>query len=107
MSVLGDKEYEGFIKNDYLPFYNGLNEKEKTFWLECTKEELIDHLIANIKNGEKLLKRIELAKEYINSFEYYIPEDNKPELYEILNGELNEKIKDYRRRLDMEGIDYE
>ena len=53
------------MNKEYLPFYNSLNEKEKTFWLDCTKEELIDHLIANINNGEKLLKRIDNARDYI------------------------------------------
>lgn len=37
--------------------------------------------------SNKLQERINKAIEYINSFEYYIPEDNKPELLEILKGE--------------------
>ena len=28
------------------------------------------------------------AIEYINSFDYYIPEDNKPDLLKILKGEI-------------------
>lgn len=83
MSVLGDKKYENFIKNEYLPFFNSLNDKEKTFWLDCSKEELIDHLIANINNGDKLLKRIDKAIEYIKSNELDIV---MVELLEILGG---------------------
>ncbi len=53
------------MKKEYLPFYNSLNDKEKQFWMECTKEELIDHLIGSINNGEVLLSRIEEAIKYI------------------------------------------
>lgn len=53
------------MNKDYLPFYNSLNDKDKAFWMECTKEELIDHLISNIKNGEELLSRIDKSINYI------------------------------------------
>lgn len=81
------------MNKNYLPFYNSLNEKEKTFWLECTKEELIDHLIANIKNGETLLNRIDKAIKYIKeheekqfayNFEYGLRDNEIEELLEIL-----------------------
>jgi len=38
------------------------------------------------KKLEKLQQRIDKATEYINSFDYYIPEDNVPELLSILKG---------------------
>ena len=56
------------MNKEYLPFYNSLNQKEKNFWLECSKEELIDHFIANVKNSEKLLERINKAIEYIKQY---------------------------------------
>ena len=82
------------MNKDYLPFYNGLNEKEKAFWLECSKEELIDHLIANIINGEILLQRIDKAIEYIkenidNTGWLEIGTENVKELLEILGGDNN------------------
>lgn len=79
------------MNKDYLPFYNGLEEKYKQFWLKCTKEELIDHFIGSIYNGESLLKRITTALEYIEQFEYYIPEDNIPELKKILTGSIRKE----------------
>jgi hypothetical protein len=91
MSVLGDKEYENFIKNEYLPFYNSLNEKEKTFWLDCSKEELIDHFIANVKNGEVLLQRIDKAIEYIK--EHIRVDDEYPDYMEMLIEERNELLE--------------
>lgn len=40
-----------------------------------------------IEHCERFKNRIEKAVEYIKSFEYYIPEDNKEELLSILQGE--------------------
>lgn len=60
------------MNKDYLPFYNSLNDKDKAFWMECTKEELIDHLISNIKNGEELLLRIEKSTKYLMIHANYI-----------------------------------
>ena len=37
---------------------------------------------------EKLSNIINKAIEYINSFDYYIPEDDKPDLLKILKGEI-------------------
>ena len=53
------------MNKEYLPYFNSLSQKEKDFWLECSKEEIIDSLVANIKNGEVLLARIDKAIEYI------------------------------------------
>lgn len=53
------------MNKDYLPFYNSLKDDDKEFWLNCSKEELIDHIVSNIKNGETLLSRIDKVKEYI------------------------------------------
>ena len=87
------------MNKNYLPFYNSLNDKEKSFWLDCTKEELIDHLIANINKGAKLLNRINKAIEYIKEYwkkhSFYESIENcmtfcefdKEDLLEILGGE--------------------
>ena len=82
------------MNKDYLPFYNSLNDKDKAFWMECTKEELIDHLISNIKNGEELLSRIDKAIEFIYENAYDTERQNCiddlwgeiPTLLEILKG---------------------
>lgn len=47
----------------------------------------------------QLYDKIEKAIEFINSFDYYIPEDNKPELLDILGGDSichveEEKVKE-------------
>ena len=42
-------------------------------------EDLLDQKI-------ELENRIKKAIEFIGEFEYYIPEDDKPELLDILNG---------------------
>lgn len=88
------------MNRDYLPYFNSLNEKEKTFWLDCSKEELIDHFIANVKNGEKLLLRIDKAIEYIKENACYgiqekcclddLNYDECDELLEILGDKENE-----------------
>ena len=85
------------MNKDYLPFYNSLNDKDKAFWMECTKEELIDHLISNIKNGEELLSRIDKAIEFIYENAYDTERQNCiddlwgeiPTLLEILKGSEN------------------
>lgn len=82
------------MNKEYLPFYNNLNQKEKDFWLNCSKEELIDHFIANVKNGELLLQRIDKAIDYIKENciddEFYINLSNKEKciikVLEILGG---------------------
>lgn len=54
------------MNKEYLPFYDSLSQKDKDFWLNCSKETLIDHFISNVRNGEVLLNRIEDAIDYIN-----------------------------------------
>ena len=49
------------MNKDYLPFYESLKDDDKEFWLNCSKEELIDHIVSNIRNGETLLLRINKA----------------------------------------------
>ena len=51
------------MNKDYLPFYDSLKDDDKEFWLNCSKEELIDHIVSNIRNGEALLSRIDKAIE--------------------------------------------
>ncbi len=53
------------MNKEYLPYYDSLDEKYRQIYMEWSKEELIDHLVANIKNGEVLLSRIDEAIEYI------------------------------------------
>lgn len=53
------------MNKNYLPFYDSLKDDDKEFWLNCSKEELIDHIVSNIRNGETLLSRIDKVKEYI------------------------------------------
>ena len=55
------------MKKEYLPFYDSLNQKEKDFWLNCSKETLIDHFISNVRNGEVLLNRIEKAFDFLEN----------------------------------------
>lgn len=85
------------MNKDFLPFYNSLSQEEKDSFLEFSKEELIDHFIANLKNAECLLNRINKAIEYIeeNCSNYYVEKPhyrgiefiNIEELLEILKGE--------------------
>ena len=92
----------------YLPFFNSLGQKYKDTYMEWSKEQLIDHLVANIKNGEVLLSRIEKAIDYLNntprivkSTHYRDKESNyafveievKEELLKILEGKEDENIK--------------
>jgi hypothetical protein len=73
------------MTKEYLPYFDSLNEKDKEFWLKCTKEELIDHLIGSIRNGEELLSRIERATEYLEKMSYASVIDNpKKDLVKIL-----------------------
>lgn len=55
------------MNKEYLPFFNSLEQKYKDIYMEWSKEQLIDHLVANIKNGEVLLSRIEKAVDYLNN----------------------------------------
>ena len=79
------------MKKEYLPFFNSLEQKYKDIYLEWSKEELIDHLVANIKNGEVLLSRIEKAIEYIEHTQNYGKEKvlyvNGNDILKILKGE--------------------
>lgn len=84
------------MNKDYLPFYNSLKDDDKEFWLNCSKEELIDHIVSNIRNGETLLSRINKAIEYIEDNLYPVgcsvhgsdlPYDVIQPLVEILKGE--------------------
>lgn len=90
------------MNKEYLPFFNSLEQKYKDAYMEWSKEQLIDHLVANIKNGEVLLERIEKAVDYLNntprivkSIHYRDKESNyafvdfevKGELLNILKGE--------------------
>ena len=53
------------MSKEYTPFYDGLEEKYKEYYMEWSKEVLIDHMVANIHNADVLLKRIESAIDYI------------------------------------------
>lgn len=74
------------MNKEYLPFFNSLEQKYKDTYMEWSKEQLIDHLVANIKNGEVLLNRIEQAIEKIEKGIFIIPQDTD-ELLNILKGE--------------------
>ena len=54
------------MSKEYLPFYDGLSQKDKDFWLKCSKETLIDHFISNVRNGEELYSRLEDIETYIH-----------------------------------------
>ena len=78
------------MNKDYLPFYNSLKDDDKEFWLNCSKEELIDHIVSNIRNGETLLSRIDKAIEYIEEHKNimgFYEEVNGDDLMKILKGE--------------------
>ena len=75
------------MNKDYLPFYESLKDDDKEFWLSCSKEELIDHIVSNIRNGETLLSRIDKAIEYISILHYKdITPEEKECLLKILKG---------------------
>lgn len=83
------------MNKKYLPFYESLKDDDKEFWLNCSKEELIDHIISNIRNGETLLLRINKAIELLEkyglvdengNFNTYLDTIDLKELYEILKG---------------------
>lgn len=83
------------MNKDYLPFYESLKDDDKEFWLNCSKEELIDHIVSNIRNGETLLLRINKAIELLEkyglvdkngNFNTYLDTIDLKELYEILKG---------------------
>lgn len=63
------------MNKEYLPFFNSLEQKYKDAYMEWSKEQLIDHLVANIKNGEVLLNRIEKTisdmLETLEKYNYY------------------------------------
>lgn len=63
------------MNKEYLPFFNSLEQKYKDAYMEWSKEQLIDHLVANIKNGEVLLSRIEKTisdmLETLEKYNYY------------------------------------
>lgn len=78
------------MNKNYLPFYDSLKDDDKEFWLNCSKEELIDHIVSNIRNGETLLSRIDKAIEYITSRSIKAGVELMPrekELLKILKGE--------------------
>lgn len=83
------------MNKKYLPFYESLKDDDKEFWLNCSKEELIDHIVSNIRNGETLLLRINEAIELLEkyglvdengNFNTYLDTIDLKELYEILKG---------------------
>lgn len=94
------------MNKNYLPYFNSLDEKEKTFWLDCSKEELIDHFIANVKNGEVLLHRIDKAIEYIKHAQNYgTMAQVMPHLKLYVNGDdLLEKLRDDNMWLEEDEI---
>lgn len=83
------------MNKEYLPFYESLKDDDKEFWLNCSKEELIDHIVSNIRNGETLLLRINKSLELLEkyglvdengNFNTYLDTIDLKELYEILKG---------------------
>lgn len=81
------------MNKEYLPFYDSLSQKDKDFWLKCSKETLIDHFISNVRNGEALLSRIEKALEYIEIIDNRNSNIDISELrhiHRILKGESND-----------------
>lgn len=74
------------MNKDYLPFYESLKDDDKEFWLSCSKEELIDHIVSNIRNGETLLSRINKAIEYMDRRDLDWGSDEHQTLMNILKG---------------------
>ncbi len=54
-------------------------------------EELQDLVLKYQRENIIIKHKINKAIDYINSFEYYIPEDDKPDLLDILKGEDNDR----------------
>lgn len=80
------------MNKEYLPYFESLDEKYKQVYMSWDKETLIDHLVANIHNGQVLLDRIDEAIEYIEQVGIYsdygdsgIQSEN--DLLKILKGE--------------------
>lgn len=71
--------------SEYLPYFDKLEQKYKDIYMEWSKEELIDHLVANIKNGEVLLERINKAIEYI--------EDNSDDMHTFISQVITQILK--------------
>lgn len=82
-----------------------MTEKYKQFWLEKSKEEIINAYGESIHNGEVLLKRIEQAIEYMENIDnhlcinlknnlgelegrVFIDEEGQEEILKILRGEV-------------------
>lgn len=90
------------MNKEYLPFFNSLEQKYKDTYMEWSKEQLIDHLVANIKNGEVLLSRIEKAISFLKNIGYDeemgriwndMNDDECTNLLKILEGKEDENTK--------------
>lgn len=74
---------------------NDLEDKFKKFWLDRSKEEIIEAYFDSIKNGESLLKRIIKARDYLDNnaiveelkSNYTYITVKKEDMIEILRGE--------------------
>lgn len=79
------------MNKEYLPFFNSLEQKYKDAYMEWSKEQLIDHLVANIKNGEVLLSRINQAIEELENIPINANGgdilESERKIYHILKGE--------------------
>lgn len=80
------------MSKEYTPFYDGLEEKYKEYYMEWSKEVLIDHMVANIHNADVLLKRIEDAEDFIDRYlaldlEQFPTDSLLNKLRKILKGE--------------------
>lgn len=79
------------MNKEYLPFFNSLEQKYKDTYMEWSKEQLIDHLVANIKNGEVLLSRINQAIEELENIPINANGgdilESERKVYHILKGE--------------------
>ena len=75
-----------------------MNNKARDFWMNESKEVLIDHLFECIHNGEVLLARIDKAIEYITK--YWISYEDI-ETINDLREELDIPIEDIKKVLDI------
>ena len=80
------------MSKEYTPFYDGLEDKYKEYYMEWSKEVLIDHMVANIHNADVLLKRIEDAEDFIDRYlsldlEQFSTDSLLNKLRKILKGE--------------------